>query len=99
MSEILNLQLKGLYTNPNSYSAVPDGSLVTADNVVIDRPSLIDVRRGNKLYSTDVTNVSKLFKYKNRLIAFYDDTTLAYDSDGAGNFIDYSGTFTQPDPN
>lgn len=98
MAEILNLSLKGLYTNPNSYSAVPDGSLVMANNVVIDRPGLIDVRRGNKIYSTEITNISKLFKYKNRIIAFYDDTTLAHD-DGAGNFVDYTGTFTQPDPN
>lgn len=85
----------GLYTSPNSYSASPPGSLTVADNCVIDRKGIVDSRRGNAIYSTDLTNVSKLFKYRDHIIAHY-DSKLALDN--SGTFTDYSGTYVQPDP-
>lgn len=92
MSEVLSLKIAGLNTNPNQYSAVSDGSLVIANNAVINRPGLADCRRGNKQYS-ELADISKLFKYKDTLLAFTTDT-LWYDN--AGTFTAYAGTFSQP---
>lgn len=40
------LRPKGLWTDPNPYSAVPDGALRTANNVVLRREGLIEPRPG-----------------------------------------------------
>ncbi len=44
--EETKLRIKGLYSQPNVYSRVPEGALKTADNVVIDREGVASPRRG-----------------------------------------------------
>lgn len=45
------LAIKGLVLNPSTFDTqVPDGSLTIADNVVIDRPSVVATRRGFSNY-------------------------------------------------
>lgn len=92
---MLTLQLNnlGLYTYANTVGQVPPGAMVAASNVVIDRPGVVETRRGFKSWGTTLTGtIHKLFPYKNRLISHH-GTTMSYDSDGAGTWIDYSGTF------
>jgi hypothetical protein len=92
---MLTLQLNnlGLYTYANTVGQVPPGAMVAASNVVIDRPGVVETRRGFKSWGTTLTGtIHKLFPYKNRLVAHH-GTSLAYDSDGAGTWVDYSGTF------
>jgi hypothetical protein len=92
---MLTLQLNnlGLYTYANTVGQVPPGAMVAASNVVIDRPGVVETRRGFKQWGTTLTGtIHKLFPYKNRLIAHH-GTTLSYDSDAAGTWVDYSGTF------
>ena len=95
----LELQLKGLYTGPNNLSAIPQGALEVADNVVIDRVNIIESRRGQTQYgdvlSIGAGQVNKLFNYSTSLIAHYDNK-LTYDSDGAGTWTAYSGTYLAP---
>jgi hypothetical protein len=95
--QALILKVSGLYTNPNQFSEVPDGSLNQADNCVIDKGGVIESRRGFKQYGTVLTVgtgiVNSLHIYKTRLLASYDDK-LAYDSDGAGTWTAYSGTYS-----
>lgn len=89
MAQSVNLRLKGLYQHPNPLSAVPEGSLLEADNVVIDRSEVAEPRRGFKQYgntfgiSTDFAK--QLLTYKDVVIRHV-LTELQYDSDGAGNF-------------
>jgi hypothetical protein len=84
---------RGLVTSPNELS-VPEGSLVVADNIVLDFENTIQQRRGFKEYSNLFNSVAKqLFTYKNRILAHYEDT-IAFDN-GSGTFTDLSGTFNE----
>lgn len=46
MAQELKLRPAGLWTNPSAYSAVPDGALDEATNVVIRRPGIVECRPG-----------------------------------------------------
>jgi hypothetical protein len=89
----VNLKFKGLVTDPNSLGSVPQGALLEAENVVIDRDDILEPRRGFKTYG-DAMGVSsnrakQLLNYKSRLIRHYDDS-LEYDSDSSpGTFERY----------
>lgn len=97
-SQKLDLQLKGLYTSPNNLSAVPQGALEVADNVVISTKNIVESRRGQTQYGSPLSvgseQVNKIFNYASSLIASYDNK-LAYDS-GSGVWVDYSGTYNPP---
>ena len=100
MAQKLDLQIKGLYTNPNEFSEVPAGALLIADNLVIDKESIAESRRGQQTYGDQLSvgtgRINKLFNYRNGLIAQYYNK-LAYDSDSAGTWVDYSSTYDAPD--
>lgn len=75
---------------------LPEGSLLTADNIVIDRDDVIRPRRGLANYGTIFpccANVSQLFAYKKKVLA-YDCSKLYFDcSNDAGCFTAFSGTY------
>lgn len=58
MKTFLNLKAAGLQTQPNNLGEVPPGSLLVADNIVIDREGVIQSRRGIKQYVTPITAVA-----------------------------------------
>jgi hypothetical protein len=94
----LDLRLRGgLYTNPNNLSETPPGSLAVADNVVLDRESIIQSRRGQTFYGTALTatSLNKLFTYNDTLLLHYDNK-LAFDSDNAGTWVNFTGTYNPP---
>lgn len=99
MSQALNLKLKGLYSHPNDLSELPEGALARADNVVINKESVAEPRRGfSKLsygFSDPTYRANKLFQYQDKLIAHYSTNKLAYDTGAAWSA--YSGTFAAPD--
>lgn len=72
MAEELNMAIKGLYTHPDVLSEAPKGSLVLADNVVIDREGIASSRRGFDLYAQTLNvpgGYRQLFFYRDRLFA------------------------------
>ena len=72
------LHAKGLQTFLNFLSAVPEGSLFEADNVVIDRDGVIEPRRGLKVLA-DIPSTSKqLFTYKDTILTQYGDALSYY---------------------
>jgi hypothetical protein len=81
--QYLQLDCKGLFTMPNSLSQVPKGSLLQAQNVVVDYNGLLDVRRGIKQFGTSLatltgnpnTEVFQEFFYKNSKLIWYGDAT------------------------
>lgn len=100
MPQISNMKLKGLYTHQNPLSEVPEGALVEAKNVVMDKEGIIETRRGFNKYGDSFTlaegeKFNKLFSYKNSLIVSYADK-MAYDSDNEGAWVNYSGTYEKP---
>lgn len=95
----LQLDAKGLYTNPNDLSKVPVGALLDATNIVIDRDGIAEQRRGMRTYGTALSLgsdvVDNIFVYQNRMILHYGDT-FVYDSDGLGTWTPYTGSFGIP---
>lgn len=101
MAQELNLRLVGLYTYPNRLGkSVPEGALITADNIVIDAESVAQARRGydrlEYAFADDADRSSKLFGFQSELIAAYTGNKLAYYDDSTG-WQDYTGTYTAPD--
>lgn len=93
--QVLNLKVSGLYTNPNQFSEIPQGALSIAENVVIDKGSVIESRRGFEKYGTALSDIDSIHDYQDKLIVNY-DTSLAYDSDGSGTWVNYSGSYEPP---
>lgn len=83
------LKARGLYTFSNYFSSIPEGALLEAENVVIDRDGVIEPRRGIKDYGTVGLNtaspVEQMFVYKDRILAY---------ANGQLRFDNNSGVFT-----
>ena len=98
MSQTLELKAKGLYTFPSELSEVPQGALLKADNVNIDKESLITPRRGFDIESYSLSlitdRINRLFEYRDTKLIHYNGDTLARDSGSA--YVDYSGTYGPP---
>jgi hypothetical protein len=95
MSQRLNLSIAGLWTDPNQLGSLPPGALAIADNIVINKINVAESRRGQKKYGDTLTNILKLFCYRDTLLANYNGA-LAKDSDDAGTWVDFTGTFSPP---
>lgn len=97
MGQAIDVEVRGIITNPNALSKSPKGALSIANNGVIDKPGVYESRRGQNAYGLTVKaglagNIEKLFSFKDSLIVAYEDQ-LAYDSDNNATWIPYSGTF------
>jgi hypothetical protein len=89
MASSVILKAAGLVTSPSELDR-SEGSLTTASNIIIRRDGIIEQRRGFKLYGNETDGtVKQLTSYRDRILRHY-DSSLQYDSDGAGNFIDYT---------
>lgn len=92
------LKARGLYSHPNLLSEVPEGALVKADNIIVDRDSVIEPRRGFGQYGNLMPDggdrAQQLLTYKNRILRHF-DSTLQYDSDNAGTFLSFSGLYSE----
>ena len=91
-STVLNIEVKGLYLNPSTFGDnAPNGALTKANNVVIDRPSIVETRRGfSNDFSTFVDEgVRSLYQYNNYLLANTTDNKLFADKLNNGTFTPY----------
>lgn len=94
-SQSVTIKAKGISTLNNPFSAVPEGSLYEALNIVIDRNEVIEPRRGLTQYGNtfgDGTDRAKqLFNYKD-VILRHVLNELQYDSDLEGTFLPFAGS-------
>jgi hypothetical protein len=76
----ISLNVKGLFLNPSTFGDnVPVGALTLANNVVIDRPSVVATRRGFNNEFTNTPHVfQSLFQYNGIKLA-YDGLNMYYD--------------------
>lgn len=96
-NQSLSLKIKGLYTDPNNFSEVPDGALSIADNIDITKDSVAESRRGQTFYSAALSAPpDRFFNYRSAIIAHY-GSKLAYDSNNSGSFVEYAGSYEQPE--
>lgn len=97
MLPVVQLDNKGLYTYANALSQVPPGAMQIAQNVVIDRPGIVETRRGFDFYGDALPSAAvKAFVYMSRTLWYCTGGQLVYDSDGSGTWVTYSGTFSPP---
>lgn len=97
MLPVVQLDNKGLYTFPNLLSQTPPGAMTIANNICIDRPGVAETRRGLEFYGTLLNSPAiKGYIYDETLLWYRQSGKLTYDSDGAGTWVDYSGTFFPP---
>lgn len=95
-TNLIKRKSAGLYSQGNPVHEAPEGALAVADNAVIDREGVIAKRRGFKRYGEQLSNPpSGLFEFLKTLIVL-DGTTLRYDSNGAGDWTAWTGSFTPP---
>lgn len=93
----VNLGIRGLWTNPNSLTGAPSGSLKRADNIVLHKPGTAEPRPGfpRATGQYDGTEgATRSIWFKQQLLAYFDGDTLAH-WDGS-NWTDYAGTFSYP---
>lgn len=94
--EYVQLDAFGLLTYTNELGKVPPGAMSTALNVNVNKPGVVESRRGFSVYGTYFSDtINKLFNYQDKLICHH-GTTLSYDTDDAGSWQDYAGTFSPP---
>lgn len=100
MPQELKFHIRGLRTNSNFASESPDGSLVIADNVVINKKSIVESRRGlnNLPFTLPLANdrANKLGQYAGKLLVHYNTGGLAY-YDSSTGVNTFSGTYNSPD--
>lgn len=102
MQKVL-LRHKGLHTDANRLSAIPEGALIQAENVVIDRDDIVEQRRGFKQFGNNFgigTDLAKqLLSYKDRILVHYNDKLLynnnQHDTMTDGNFLQFSGSYSE----
>lgn len=85
----------GLMLHPNRYQT-PPGSLLVAENAVIDREGIVSKRRGFERYGSVLSDPRQCFEYLERLVVL-DGSTLKYDTDLAGTWGSWTGSFSPPD--
>jgi hypothetical protein len=88
-------EVAGLITQPNPETA-PEGAYHTLENCVCSRQDVVEKRRGFERYKATTLSPSQISEFKDRLI-FLDGTTLKYDSDGAGTWASYTGSYSCTD--
>lgn len=76
MAQQVMTKIRGLYTFPNDFSAVPEGSLAKADNIIIDRESVAEPRRGFTFLASTAGKASFATNERAERIFFYDETIL-----------------------
>jgi len=98
---VISLAIKGLHLNPSTFGDnAPLGALTIANNVVIDRPSVVETRRGfdNSFSTFTDDGIRSLFQYNNTMLANTTDNDLHVDVNNNGVFSTYTGEYNVPDP-
>lgn len=91
-----NFNVRGLVTASNEFTT-PDGSLITADNIVITEANVGKVRRGFQRYLSTLTGIKQLLEFGNDLLIHYNSDKLAYASGGSPDWNEYSTAMTHTD--
>lgn len=102
MAQKLALEITGLHLHNNTFSEVPAGALAVAENIVIDKLSVAESRRGQQTYGSKLAlepgeSVDRIFVYRNTTFAHYGENITA-DSNYNGDWVAISGGFASPDP-
>lgn len=88
--------IKGLHSNPNHSSGIPEGGLLEADNCVIERPGLLSKRRGFNRYGSALSgDIKALMDYGGSLVV-HSGTNMSCDADGDGTLTSWGDIYESP---
>ena len=92
------LTIKGLYSNPSQFGGnTPEGALTIANNVVIDRPSVVATRRGrDNTYASVSGTIEAMTQFQSSKVAWNSAGAMYVDETGNGNFIQLPGVYLRP---
>jgi hypothetical protein len=100
MSQSLTLKLKGLWTNLNEFSEIPDGALDQATNITISKDSIAECRRGFNAIFSIPNSGGGAAQYASRLNEFGGNLLVQYASVLAkwnGTTLSaFSGSYSKP---
>jgi hypothetical protein len=105
MPQATSLKIHGVATHKNRLGEVKEGALARASNIIIDRESIAEPRRGFGYYgsssaiaSASTGSIKSLYAYDGRLIALFNGSF--YLDNGSGTswtkYATYDGTVTNP---
>ena len=86
MAQSLQTKIRGLYTFPNDFSGVPEGSLSKADNIVIDRDSIAEPRKGLTYLGTATARANLAANEQFERIFFFKNTVFGLTYNGSTGF-------------
>lgn len=79
---------------------IPPGAFLRMENVMVGRESVIESRRGLDRYgAAAAAQIDAILQFEERLLRHTSAGVLQFDSDGAGTWTSYTGTFDNPDAN
>jgi hypothetical protein len=97
MPSVVNLKAQGLQLEQNQLEVEP-GFMSEASNVIIRRDSVVEPRRGYKIYGDSLGSSSdrakQLFTYKERILRHYSNK-IDFDN-GSGTFTQFAGNYLEP---
>ncbi len=105
MTQTLTIKVRGCYTYPSDLSEVPVGALGQAENIIVDRDSIAEPRRGfgylthgdgvQSTFSDPSYRANKYFFYQSQTLCHYYTNLFAYHNSTTG-WVNYSGTYSPP---
>lgn len=91
MGDAVRMKIRGVYSLPNEFSEVPEGALRTGRNIVLNRDSVAETRRGLASYNTALAaTVDQFTSYQDTLVVHHGT---ALERDTLPTYTPYSGTF------
>jgi hypothetical protein len=87
MAKTTTVKASGLFLGPNDLGSIPEGALSAADNVVIRRDNIIELRRG--MYAVSAKVQKKLKSWKGVLIGHDGSTGLSRSNAAVDAWTDY----------
>lgn len=98
MGQLLNTKQKGIWSNPNEFSAAPLGALRKGDNCVVDADDILEQRRGNEFLAQFPISGDRGFgfaSFQSQIMAFWTGGKVGYRN--GTTFTALSGTYNDQD--
>jgi len=93
--QTLTLKIKGIWTNSNEFSEIPDGALSLASNIVLSKDSVAESRRGFEAVftSNNANGFTRLSEFSGDLITLSGSTLSKWDGT---TLTDFTGSYSNP---
>lgn len=98
MGQLINSKQKGIWSNPNEFSATPLGAMRRADNCVVDADDILEQRRGNERVSEFPLAGDRGYgfaSFQSQIMALWSSGKVGYKN--GSTYTALTGTYNDPD--